>query len=242
MGQFYGIDTQGRLRRWYHSHGSGAFDLGGRRDWDLNSGNAIGNGWQAERHVIGCGDGVDPVGACQRRSRSGACMRATASRMCRGRDGLAPEFGQYHRQWLGRYAQPFREPAGKAGRRAGSRCSESPKMAISAGGRYDGDGAADPSGATGWHPNSGATPSVDGWASFEVLVATAAVISGALDDRGLFRAGTVMTAMASTILRAPRAGTPIGATPSATAWKGLRAHPFAGSRHPAGVRPKSSMQ
>lgn len=57
VGELYGVEPNGDLR-WYRYGGTGEPTPDGRIGWASNSGNTIGNGWQAFKFLCGGGDGT----------------------------------------------------------------------------------------------------------------------------------------------------------------------------------------
>lgn len=179
VGQFYGIDTQGQLR-WHRYHGTGAAD---RHEWSPDSGNAIGNGWQAERHVMGGGDGVI-LSVHANGDLAWYGYEGNGASDVSAETGWHPHSGNLiGNGWSGMRhvfasARQGRPPGGLT------------VFAVTEEGdlrwyAYDGDGTADHSGALGWHANSGNTIG-NGWGSAKVLVAAAGVIFS-VDGEGLLR-------------------------------------------------------
>ncbi|MFN8525460.1 MAG: tachylectin-related carbohydrate-binding protein [Chloroflexota bacterium] len=161
-GVIYGVRLEGAIL-WYRYEGDGAPDRLGSTGWDPKSGNAIGAGW-IFKHVLGCGNGV--VLAIQE-------------------DGVMRWY-----KYLGSgFANPdgntgWKRPSGTAigtgwhGFRSVFATPYQPPMqplqlniyAVDQDGalrwyRYQGSGQEDPTGGTGWHPNSGNRIG-NGWQNF----------------------------------------------------------------------------
>jgi hypothetical protein len=156
-GVFYRVADDGNLL-WYRYLGEGGSQAS---DWDPNSGNAIGRGWNGAKHLLGCGNGVilavqqngdllwyryqgngehDPTGSTGWHENSG-------NPIGNGWHGfhdliVFPRAGRL-------LARPLR------------------LLVVAANGdllwySYSGSGESDITGATGWHENSG-NPIGNGW-------------------------------------------------------------------------------
>ena len=137
---------------WNSYQGNGESDASGSTGWDSNSGNPIGRGWQNFRHLHGSGNVVfavqqDGTLLWYRYDGNGEADET-------GGTGWDPNSGNP----IGRGWQGFRELFGGVsdeGGRVGHVI-----YGVTGDGdvlwyRYEGEGAADVTGGTGWHPNSG---------------------------------------------------------------------------------------
>ena len=170
-GRIFAVRPNGDLL-WYRYTGDGTADHSGATGWLPNSGNAIGRGWGGFQHLLGGGDGVvlgvQPDGALLWYQYSG--------------DGTADQTGATG--WdpgsaapIGRGWQNFRHlfMLPKEGHGTGITV-----FAVAQNGdllwyRYTGQGEPDPTGGTGWDPNSGNVIG-NGWAGFQRIVGTGAGI------------------------------------------------------------------
>lgn len=172
-GRVYGVKPDGDLL-WYEYSGNGTADPSGATGWSTNSGNPIGRGWGGFQHVLGGGDGVvlavQPDGALlwYRYEGDGTADRTGAT------GWVAGSGSQIGRGWQN-FRHLFVVP--KEGRASGITV-----FAVAQNGdllwyRYDGHGQPDPTGGTGWHPNSSNVVG-NGWSDFERIVGTGAGIFG----------------------------------------------------------------
>jgi hypothetical protein len=172
VGLFFGIAANGDLR-WYRYTGRGQSDPSGQTNWHQNSGNAIGNGWQSFKHVLGCGDGVI-LGVHENGDLYWYSYDGHGEEDPSGSQGWHPNSGNV----IGNGWHGFRHifVSSRAGRPPG-------RLAVFAATEegdlrwysYQGNGEHDPSGATGWHPNSGNVIG-NGWQHFRHLHASGGVI------------------------------------------------------------------
>ncbi|GAA4605959.1 hypothetical protein GCM10023107_74110 [Actinoplanes octamycinicus] len=158
-GQVLAIKHDGDLL-WYRYTGDGKADQTGATGWDANSSNPIGRGWQNFQQVFGIGNGQ--VLAIK---HDGDLLwyRYTG-------DGKADQTGATG--WdanssnpIGRGWQNFQQVFG---------IGNGQVLAIKHDGdllwyRYTGDGTADQTGATGWHPHS-SNPIGRGWQNFHQVL------------------------------------------------------------------------
>jgi hypothetical protein len=163
-GIFYGVTADGNLD-WnrYNGRGEQIGDPPPLRGWDANTGNLIGRGWSHLLHVLGCGDGVilavHPNG-----NLHWYCYSGNGESDVTGSLGWHPNSGNV----IGTGWQSFRRIFVKP--RAGRSTSRLALFAVTQSGdllwySYDGQGEHDPSGAIGWHPNSG-NQIGNGWQHF----------------------------------------------------------------------------
>ena len=175
VGVIYGVSGNGDLL-WYRYAGNGESDRSGRRGWNANSGNPIGNGWQSFIHILGCGDGVI-LGVRQdgdllwyKYDGDGASDRS-------GGLGWHPNSGNpIGNGWQG-FRDVFVTP--QEGPASSSRLTI---YAVAQNGdllwySYHGNGESDRSGRTGWDPNSG-NPIGNGWRNFRHLHGSGGAIFG----------------------------------------------------------------
>jgi M6 family metalloprotease-like protein len=163
-GVFYGVTAEANLE-WnrYNGMGQQISDPAALQAWGPNTGNLIGRGWGSMLHILGCGDGVilavNPNGNLHWYQYDG--------------DGESDVTGGtgWHRNSgnvIGNGWQGFRRMFVKA--RAGRSTSQMALFCVAQNGdllwySYHGEGEQDPSGGTGWHPNSG-NPIGRGWHNF----------------------------------------------------------------------------
>jgi M6 family metalloprotease-like protein len=153
-GIFYGVTTFGNLA-WYRYNGRGELvgDPVSMQSWHPNSGNPIGRGFTHMKHVFGCGDGVimavHPNGNLHWYSYDG-----------NGESDVTGTLGWHQNSGnvIGNGWQNFRHIFVKS--QAGSASSRLWIFAVAQNGdllwySYSGNGEHDPSGALGWHHNSG---------------------------------------------------------------------------------------
>jgi M6 family metalloprotease-like protein len=152
VGIFYGVRTDGNLE-WNRYNGSGQVvgDPQSVQEWNSNSGNLIGRGWQGMKKLLGCGDGVimavDPEGFLR-----WYCYQGNGESDVTGSRGWHPNSGnRIGRGW--NFKDMFVFPA--EGHNFITQL-----FAVDFNGDlrwygYTGDGTADPTGGTGWLPNSG---------------------------------------------------------------------------------------
>lgn len=228
IGIFYGVRTDGNLE-WNRYNGSGqlAGDPQSVQLWNRNSGNLIGRGWQGMKKLLGCGDGVimavDPEGYLRWYCYQGnGEPDVTGSRGWHANSGnrigrgwnfkdmfvfpaeghnyvvqlfAVAENGDLH--WYGYKGDGQLDPTGSTGwlPNSGNRIgrgwqnflhllgSGNVVFVVAEDGRllwysYSGGGVNDPTGGTGWHPNSG-NPIGNGWQGFKRLF-------GGVTDQGGF--------------------------------------------------------
>jgi len=153
----FGVAENGDLR-WYRYSGDGEKDPSGGLGWHPNSGNIVGNGWGGFQRIIGTGSAVfavQPDGALLWYSYFG---RGEPDHS--GASGWLPNSGNQ----IGRGWQNFRHLTGGSNDSSGF---GTVLYAVAGNGdllwyRYDGHGEHDPTGATGWRPNS-SNPIGNGW-------------------------------------------------------------------------------
>jgi hypothetical protein len=171
VGRIFAVRPDGDLL-WYQYLGNGVADRSGATGWEGHSGSAIGNGWGGFLALLGGGDGVvlavQPDGALLWYQYTGD---GKADRS--GGTGWSPgSSNQIGRGWQG-FRHLFVTPMEGHG-------NGITVFAVEPDGdlrwyRYNGDGRADPTGGTGWHPNSGNLVG-NGWAGFQRIVGTGAGI------------------------------------------------------------------
>jgi hypothetical protein len=176
---------QNGLLRWFEYGGLGEANPAGNRGWAPNSGNPIGRGWNNLLNLASGGDGVlygvepngdlrwfmydgggesDPSGATGWHSNSGNVIG-------NGWHGLRFLFST---PFEGTVASTILGAIFAVDQNGGLRWF-----------RYLGDGTHDPSGNTGWHPNSGNAIG-RGWsAGFRFITAVSNVILAVEDDGDL---------------------------------------------------------
>jgi hypothetical protein len=140
----FGVEPSGDLR-WYRYLGAGEPDRSG---WHPNSRNVIGNGWQSFTILTGAGSdlfGVEPNGDLRWYRYLGAGEP--------DRSGWHPN----SRNIIGNGWNRFTRIVGSADDKSGFGTA---LYAVEPNGdlywyKYSGSGVHDPSGGTGWHPNSG---------------------------------------------------------------------------------------
>jgi Tachylectin len=173
-GIFYGVTSEGNLE-WnrYNGNGQQIGDAPSLQSWDANTGNLIGRGWSHMPHILGCGDGVilavHPNG-----NLHWYCYLGNGESDVTGALGWHPNSGNV----IGNGWQSFRHIFVKP--RAGRSTSQMALFAVAQNGdllwySYQGQGEHDPSGATGWHPNSG-NPIGNGWQSFKHIHGSSNVV------------------------------------------------------------------
>ena len=153
----FGVEPNGDLR-WYLYHGNGERDRSGGTGWDTNSSNIVGNGWAAFQRVVGAGGdifAVQPDGALLWYSYQGTGVADHS-----GATGWHANSGHQ----IGRGWQDFRHLTGGTDDSGGV---GTVLYAVAQNGdllwhRYHGHGEQDPTGGTGWDPNS-ANPIGNGW-------------------------------------------------------------------------------
>ncbi|MBF6455263.1 tachylectin-related carbohydrate-binding protein [Nocardia cyriacigeorgica] len=166
VARIFAVDPDGDLR-FYRYTGDGTADPGGAAGWRTNSGNTIGTGWSDVQLLLGQGDGVI---LAVRTDGDLVWFRYTGDgeQDPSGSIGWHPNSGNVigngwhdarHVVARGRISSPFAHPA---------------LYTVDAEGllhwySYRGSGEHDPSGSTGWHPNSGNVIG-DGWRDFEHVV------------------------------------------------------------------------
>lgn len=181
VGRIFGIDEQGDLRYYRYlgngeSNPTGAHNAeNGAPSWDRKTSNAIGNGWQGFRHVLGCGNGVTM--AVQ---QNGDLLwyrydgDGTADRS--GALGWDPGSSAIIGNGFHSFVHLFVKPAeGKTTRPLAQLFGVEPNGDLRWYG-YSGNGEPDPSGVKGWHPNSGNVIG-NGWADFLYIVGTGDVFA-----------------------------------------------------------------
>ncbi|MFB8004971.1 tachylectin-related carbohydrate-binding protein [Nocardia sp. NPDC056000] len=183
-GRIFGVEPDGHLR-YYRYLGDGTADHSGSTGWDTHSGNTIGHGWTDFQHILGMGDGVlmgiqnngdlrwyrytgdgtqDPAGAVGADANNGNTI------------------GNGWQNFLHVFVRAaFVRPLGFEPERV--------IYAVDHDGflhwyRYLGTGEHDPSGAIGWHPNSGNIIG-NGWFGFKFIVGIGPEIYGVRDDGAL---------------------------------------------------------
>jgi len=181
VGRLFGVDDQGDLR-YFRYLGNGAPNPTGAHraqdgspSWDKNTGNAIGNGWQGFKWLLGCGNGVvmgvQPDGDLlwYRYDGDGTEDRSGAL-------GWDPGSGSVIGNGFDSFVHLFAKPA--EGR------TTSPMAQLFGVERngdlrwygYSGNGEPDRSGVKGWHDNSGNVIG-NGWADFKYIVGTSDVFA-----------------------------------------------------------------
>lgn len=231
VGELYGVEANGDLR-WYRYDGIGQSTPEGLIGWAENSRNVIGNGWNGFKFLCGGGDGtlfavkpdgdllwyqyeagdgfLDPAGARGWNARSGSVIgngwAGFASLVCTpkaGRTSHHPASTLYgvepdgHLRWYRYVGAGIADPTGGTGWAPNSgniigngwqnfrilAAASAALFAVEQNGdlrwyMYQGDGTEDPSGSTGWHPNSQNIIG-RGWDRFSRIV-------GGPDDNGGF--------------------------------------------------------
>jgi M6 family metalloprotease-like protein len=167
VGVFYGVTSNGDLE-WnrYLGHGTPVDDPQSAQDWMPNTGNLIGRGFGAMRHVFACGNGV--VMAVHTNGHlHWYRYDGSGEPDVTGAQGWAPNSGNViGRGWDG-FVKIFAMP------QAGPASNQMQIFGVAANGdlhwfSYSGSGEADPTGALGWHPNSGNRVG-RGWQHFDHL-------------------------------------------------------------------------
>lgn len=183
FGRIYGFESNGDMR-WYRYTGDGTADPSGNTGWEKNSGNAVGNGWSMMQTVLGAGDGVifaianngdlhwyrysgdgeeDPSGATGADANNG--------------NVIGNGWGDFEHVFVrAAFSTPWFEPMRVI-------------YAVDHEGflhwyRYLGSGEQDPSGGTGWHPNSGNIIG-NGWLGFKFIVGIGPFIYAVRDNGDL---------------------------------------------------------
>ena len=151
----YAVEPTGELR-WFRYTGRGEQDDGVVPGWHPNSGNRIGNGWHTLSRLVGAGRslyGVMPDGTLRWFRYDGEGEEDVS-----GSSGWAPNSGNpIGRGWntlrllCGGFVDPDTEGLFGVAENGDLRWFT-----------YIGDGTADPTGGTGWGPNSG-NPIGNGW-------------------------------------------------------------------------------
>jgi M6 family metalloprotease-like protein len=167
IGVFYGVTANGDLE-WNRYLGAGARidEAQSSQDWAPNTRNLIGRGFGSMRQVFACGDGVvmavHPNGDLYWYRYDG-----NGEPDVTGARGWDPNSGNViGRGWNG-FVDIFVMP------QAGHASSRMRIFGVAANGdlhwySYSGNGEADPTGALGWHPNSGHRVG-RGWQDFDHL-------------------------------------------------------------------------
>jgi Tachylectin len=164
QGIFYGVTTDGNLE-WnrYNGRGEQVGDPASVQSWHPHTGNLIGRGWQHMLHIFGCGDGVimaiHPNGNLHWYLYDG-----NGESDVTGALGWHPNSGNAIGNGWQNFLRLFVFP------QAGRSTSRLKIFAVAANGdlhwySYNGFGEHDPSGASGWHPNSGNRVG-NGWQNF----------------------------------------------------------------------------
>jgi hypothetical protein len=174
-GAIFNVAADGALR-WYRYDGTGQADPTGGTGWAPNSGNQIGRGWSAGfRTFFGTQGVIYAVG--EDGSLRWYRYDGNGEQDPTGGTGWAPNSGnQIGRGWSAGFDTFV--------------AVDRAIFAIADGGalrwyRYDGTGAQDPTGGTGWAPNSG-NQIGRGWAAgFRTFVGTAGAIFAIADDGAL---------------------------------------------------------
>lgn len=188
VGEIYGVEPNGDLR-WYRYNGNGEADpAGASNKWHPNSGNTIGRGWHTFLNIFACGDGtlfgVEPNGDLRWYQYNGT-----------GESDPAGSSSRWHpnsRNIIGNGWQDFRFLCAKPyeGRSSVARPNNSAVYGVEKDGhlrwyRYLGSGQNDPSGGTGWAPNSRNVIG-QGWsAGFHYMAGVSGVILLVEDDGDL---------------------------------------------------------
>lgn len=177
-GIFYGVVRNGNLT-WNRYSGFGQqpgdpATLG----WDLKSGNPIGRGWGSMLHLLGCGDGVI-MGVHPNGNLHWYKYAGSGEPDATGTLGWQPNSGNI----IGRGWQNFQRIFVKA--RAGN-STDIVLFAVAQNGDlfwygYRGDGTHDPTGGTGWLPNSG-NQIGRGWHNFRHLHGSSNVFFAGAED------------------------------------------------------------
>jgi M6 family metalloprotease-like protein len=223
VGIFYGVTTNGNLT-WnrYNGFGEQVGDPASAQGWDPNSGNPIGRGFEHMKHVFGCGDGVimavHPNGNLHWYQYSG-----NGESDVTGTLGFHPNSGNV----IGNGWQNFRHIFVKP--QAGPSTSQLWIFAVAQNGdllwySYDGFGEHDPSGALGWHPNSGNVIG-NGWQNFRHIHGSSNVFFGGHENGDLLwysYSGQGEHDPSGALGWHPNSGNPIG-----NGWQNMR-HVFGG--------------
>lgn len=154
QGIFFGVTAGGDLE-WnrYGGRGESWVDVPpGNRSWDPRSGHRIGNGFGHLKHVLACGDGVF-LAVQQTGEMHWLRYDGTGTNDPTGTLDWAPNSGNVIHSGFGGFERIFVSPLPGGQSRMNI-------FAIDSDGvlrwfRYLGNGEADPTGATGWHLNSG---------------------------------------------------------------------------------------
>lgn len=153
----YGVEPDGDLH-WYRYVGNGEADRSGNTGWLPNSGNVIGKGWQGFKILTAAADvlfGVEDNGDLR-----WYCYRGDGTADRSGNTGWDPN----SRNIIGRGWNRFSRLVGGPDDNQGFGIA---LYAVEPNGdlywyKYLGHGEHDPTGSTGWHPNSGTQIGV-GW-------------------------------------------------------------------------------
>jgi hypothetical protein len=146
----YGVEPDGDLR-WYRYVGDGTADRSGSTGWAPNSRNVIGNGWQGFKILTAAGSVL--LGVEQNGDLRWYCYQGDGSADRSGGTGWHPN----SRNIIGRGWSRFSRIVGGPDDHYGFGFA---LYAVEPNGdlywyKYLGNGENDPSGSTGWHPNSG---------------------------------------------------------------------------------------
>ena len=171
-GVIMAVDPEGYLR-WYCYQGNGEPDVTGSRGWHANSGNRIGRGWNFKDMFVFPAEGHNNVvqlfAVADNGDLSWYGYQGDGQLDPTGGIGWLPNSGNR----IGRGWQSFLHLHG----------SGSVVFVVAKDGRllwysYTGGGVNDPTGGTGWHPNSG-NPIGNGWQGLKKLF-------GGVTDEGGF--------------------------------------------------------
>lgn len=146
----YGVEPKGDLR-WYKYIGDGTEDRTGNTGWVQNSGNVIGNGWQNFKILTAASEILFSVE--QNGDLRWYCYQGDGTSDPSGNTGWHPN----SRNIIGQDWNRFSRIVGGPDDRYGFGIT---LYAVEPNGdlywyKYLGNGEANPSGTTGWHPNSG---------------------------------------------------------------------------------------
>ena len=166
------VDPEGYLR-WYCYQGNGEPDVAGSRGWHANSGNRIGRGWNFKDMFVFPAEGHNNVvqlfAVADNGDLSWYGYQGDGQLDPTGGTGWLPATGQPHRPRLAEFPPLARLRQRRICRRQGW------STAVVS---YTGGGVNDPTGGTGWHPNSG-NPIGNGWQGLKKLF-------GGVTDEGGF--------------------------------------------------------
>jgi hypothetical protein len=222
-GIFYGVTSEANLE-WnrYNGQGQQISDPAALQAWDPHTGNLIGRGWGSMLQILGCGDGVilavNPNGNLHWYQYDG-----NGESDVTGGTGWHVNSGNV----IGNGWQGFQRIFVQA--RAGRETSQMALYGVAQNGNllwysYHGEGQNDPSGGTGWHPNSG-NPIGNGWQNFRHIHGSSNVFFAVAQNGDLlwysYSGGGKADVSGGTGWH-PNSGNPIG-----NGWQGMQ-HIFGG--------------